>query len=106
MATAGALVLGGAVATASTASAAPNSKSCTSKPPAIDVHTYVETSNVKFRTGPSTKYTAKGLLTKGTKVYQPCQKGAWSYIKVTSGAHKGEKGWVAGQYLAIHMVLD
>lgn len=99
---AGALLLGGAITMAPTASAAPGSGSCTSKPPSIDVHTYVESSNVKFRSGPGSKYTAKGLLTKGTKVYQPCIRGSWSYIKVTSGSHKGEKGWVAGQYLAIH----
>ncbi|MEU7156095.1 hypothetical protein AB0A98_06570 [Streptomyces chrestomyceticus] len=101
----GALLFGGVIATASTASAAPGKGSCTAKPPAIDVHTYAEES-VRFRTGPGTRYTATGLLTKGTKVYQMCTRGTWSYVQVMSGPHKYKMGWVSGTALAIHMQLD
>lgn len=109
VATTGALLLGGAVATASTASAATvGSGSCTHQ---IKINTDVYTT-VKFRTGPGTKYTATGQLSKGTRVYWQCNKGdngkpsAWGYVKVTSGAHKGKTGWVAAQYINVPMQLD
>ncbi|MFI6688379.1 SH3 domain-containing protein [Streptomyces sp. NPDC050485] len=109
VATTGALLLGGAVATASTASAATlGSGACTHQ---IKIDTDVYTT-VNFRTGPGTGYTATGQLSPGTRVYWQCNKGsngepgAWGYVTVTSGAHKGEQGWVAAQYINVPMQLD
>ncbi|WP_030965975.1 SH3 domain-containing protein [Streptomyces sp. NRRL S-378] len=105
----GALLLGGALTTASTASAATiGSGACTHQ---IKINTDVYTA-VNFRTGPGTGYTATGLLSKGTDVYWQCNKGsngkpgAWGYVTVKSGAHKGKKGWVAAQYINVPMQLD
>ncbi|MER6443750.1 SH3 domain-containing protein [Streptomyces venezuelae] len=105
----GGLLLGGALATASTASAASiGSGACTHQ---IKINTDVDTA-VNFRTGPGTGYTATGLLSKGTDVYWQCNKGdngkpgAWGYVTVKSGAHKGKKGWVAAQYINVPMQLD
>ncbi|MFI6113304.1 hypothetical protein [Kitasatospora sp. NPDC051164] len=109
VASTGALLLGGAVATASTASAATvGSGACTHQ---IKINTDVYTT-VKFRTGPGTGYTATGQLSTGTDVYWQCNKGsngkpgAWGYVTVKSGAHKGQKGWVAAQYINVPMQLD
>ncbi|WNI20093.1 SH3 domain-containing protein [Actinacidiphila sp. ITFR-21] len=100
--TAGALLLGGAVATASTASAATTSKTCTHS---AKLNTYVD-ATVMFRTGPGTGYTAKGQLSKNTRIYYACYKGNWGYVKPSSGAHKGETGWVSRSYISIPMQLD
>lgn len=108
LATTGALLLGGAVATASTASAATGAGACTHQ---IKINTDVYTT-VKFRTGPGTSYTATGQLSKGTDVYWQCNKGrndkpnAWGYVTVKSGPLKGKKGWVAAQYINVPMQLD
>lgn len=109
VATTGALLLGGAVATASTASAATvGAGACTHQ---IRLSTDVYTT-VKFRTGPGTGYAATGQLSKGTDVYWQCNKGsngkpgAWGYVTVKSGAHKSKKGWVAAQYITVPMQLD
>jgi hypothetical protein len=99
VATAGALVLGGAVATASTASAA-TSKTCTHS---AKINTHVN-ATVKFRTGPGG--TAKGQLSKNTRIYYACYKGNWGYVKALSGVHKGKKGWVSRSYISIPMQLD
>lgn len=104
---AGALMLGGAITMAPSASAA-TSSSCTES---AKLNTDVS-STVKFRTGPGTKYTAKGQLSRGTDVYWACTKGSagsaksWGYVKALSGAHKGEKGWVARTYINTPMQLD
>ncbi|WP_030607847.1 hypothetical protein [Streptomyces sclerotialus] len=96
-----AVLAGGAVATAPTASAVGASK-CN-----------VDWSNVTFdvlqkaalRTGPGTKYSSKGTLSKGTKFYYLCEytKGSttWIYGKVSSGAHKGTKGWAYGKKIGL-----
>ncbi|MEV7590525.1 SH3 domain-containing protein [Streptomyces sp. NPDC089922] len=104
-----ALLLGGSVVAASSASAATiGSGACTHQ---IKINTDVYTA-VNFRTGPGTGYTATGLLAKGTDVYWQCNKGdngkpgAWGYVTVKSGAHKGKKGWVAAQYINVPMQLD
>lgn len=108
VATTGALLLGGAVATASASAATVGSGACTHQ---IKLNTDVYTT-VKFRTGPGTGYTATGQLSKGTDVYWQCNKGdngkpgAWGYVTVKSGAHKGKKGWVAAQYINVPMQLD
>ncbi|MGY4963638.1 hypothetical protein [Streptomyces sp. 900105245] len=109
VASTGALLLGGAVATASTASAATvGAGACTHQ---IKINTDVYTT-VKFRTGPGTGYTATGQLSKGTDVYWQCNKGrndkpnAWGYVTVKSGPLKGQKGWVAAQYINVPMQLD
>ncbi|RLU82087.1 hypothetical protein CTZ27_31060 [Streptomyces griseocarneus] len=58
-------------------------------------------SGVNFRTGPGTGYTSRGLLYDGTRAYIGCfsSKG-FAYIKVTSGAHAGQYGWVATDYIS------
>ncbi|MEU6349930.1 SH3 domain-containing protein [Streptomyces sp. NPDC047072] len=100
VASAGALLLGGAVATASTASATTTSKACTH---AAKLNTYVD-ATVKFRTGPGG--TAKGQLAKNTRIYYACYKGNWGYVKALSGVHKNETGWVSRDYIPIPMQLD
>jgi hypothetical protein len=97
--TTGALILGGAVATASTASAA-TSTTCTHS---AKLNTYVD-ATVKFRTGPAG--IAKGQLSKNTRVYYACYKGNWGYVKAQSGVHKGEYGWVSRDYISIPMQTD
>ncbi|MEU7486408.1 SH3 domain-containing protein [Streptomyces sp. NPDC042319] len=96
-----AVLAGGAVVTAPAASAVGSSK-CN-----------WDFSNVQFdvvqkaalRTGPSTKYSSKGTLSKGTKFYYYCEykKGSttWIYGKVQSGAHKGAKGWAYGKKIGL-----
>lgn len=100
---AGALLLGGAVTMAPSASAVGKS-AC--KASAAGLGNYVDTTS-KFRSGPGTKYTAKGLLTKNTKVTPYCSRSkssTWSYVKVNSGAHKGKKGW--SSYVVVGTQLD
>ncbi|PKW12498.1 hypothetical protein SAMN05428944_0226 [Streptomyces sp. 1222.5] len=50
------------------------------------------------RTGPSTRYTSRGLLHRGDKVTVMCSHNNWVYTKLTrrsaSGLPKGTKGWV------------
>ncbi|MEV5748325.1 hypothetical protein AB0L00_10940 [Actinoallomurus sp. NPDC052308] len=102
---AGAVALGGVVATATAASAVGSSK-CTVN---ITDSTYKTTTTVKFRTGPSTGYTALGSLSTGTKFYGTCKYDpsygigvsdqVWTYGKVTSGANTGKWGWVYSSYL-------
>ncbi|MET8289457.1 MULTISPECIES: hypothetical protein [unclassified Streptomyces] len=93
-----AVMLGGAIATAPTASAA-DSSSCDSARYTLTAH--INTNGVNLRSGPGTKYTSKGLLSKGTKDRLYChspQTSAtvpyWDYIKVTTGPNKNIKGWV------------
>ncbi|MER5615925.1 SH3 domain-containing protein [Streptomyces sp. NPDC002215] len=60
----------------------------------------VHVSNVNLRKGPGTSYGSYGQLTKGARVYVDCYrqlditKQPWLYIKVNSGAHAGQRGWV------------
>ncbi|MET9119515.1 SH3 domain-containing protein [Streptomyces longwoodensis] len=106
VASTGALILGGAVATASTASAAGKvgAGACTKK---VQIHSWVESASaLKIRTGPGTGYSATGQLSRMTGVWWSCNKGSWAYIKVERGPHKGEWGWVAKQYLAVPMQTD
>ncbi|MER5549670.1 SH3 domain-containing protein [Streptomyces sp. NPDC002589] len=106
VATAGTLLLGGAIATASTASAASTvgGGACTQK---VQIHSWVETASaLKIRTGPGAGYSATGQLSQMTGVWWSCNKGSWAYVKVERGAHKGEWGWVANQYLAVPMQTD
>lgn len=87
--------------TASAATATVGSRACTES---VGLNTTVSTT-VKFRTGPGTKYLAKGQLPKGTRVYWACNKGStgsaksWGYVKVKSGVHKNKSGWVARTYI-------
>ncbi|WP_052868796.1 SH3 domain-containing protein [Streptomyces niger] len=95
------ILAGGAVATAPAATAVGSSK-CN-----------WDYSNVQFdvlkkaalRTGPGTKYSAKGTLSKGTKFYYLCEytKGhtSWIYGKVQSGTHKNAKGWAYGKKIGL-----
>ncbi|WP_327359595.1 hypothetical protein [Streptomyces sp. NBC_01304] len=115
LATSGLLALsvaaGATAATTSTASAASGSVGRSACTESVDLYTDVSTT-VKFRKGPGTKYVAKGQLSKRTKVYWDCNKGrtgsgkSWGYVKVLSGAHKGERGWVFRNYINTPMQLD
>ncbi|MFF2205891.1 hypothetical protein [Streptomyces sp. NPDC058145] len=91
------VLAGGALATAPAASAA-DSSSCNSAWYGLNGH--ITANGVNLRSGPGTGYSVKGVLTKGTRTYMYCYKYTlsraqpWDYIKVTSGANKGVKGWV------------
>ncbi|MFI1286720.1 SH3 domain-containing protein [Streptomyces sp. NPDC020858] len=63
---------------------------------------------MNFRTGPGTDYTAKGTVSSNTsvRVYCTAKGGAWAYLKVTEGAHKGTTGWIAYKWLAVPMQLS
>ena len=95
----GALLFGGAVTMAPTASAV-DSSACNSA--WYYFNGRITGNNVNLRSGPGTTYSSKGLLSKGTKVYWYCYKDFgpnrwdWDYIKVLSGPHKNVKGWVRG----------
>ncbi|MFC8125416.1 SH3 domain-containing protein [Streptomyces sp. NPDC057302] len=58
------------------------------------------TATVKLRTGPGTGYAARGVVGKGSKSREYCNKNwKWSYGKVLTGPNKGKKGWIASKYL-------
>ena len=101
-ATALAALGGSAVVMAPTASAV-GSSGCTKD--VSNYHSETEASALKFRTGPGTGYTAKGQLSYATDVYVGCLHGDWSYIRVESGAHDGEYGWVYSDYIAVIMCI-
>ncbi|MFF8919440.1 hypothetical protein ACF08M_40700 [Streptomyces sp. NPDC015032] len=86
-----AVLVGGVVALAPTASAVGRS-ACTVE---VTPGTWKTTvGSVNLRNGPSTRYYSKGLLSKGTKFRSSCGKGQWDYVKVLSGAHKNTYGWI------------
>ncbi|WP_431983943.1 SH3 domain-containing protein [Streptomyces qinglanensis] len=89
-----ATIAGSAFVMAPTASAA-NSSSCTWW---HQENEYV-VANVNLRTGPSTGYTSKGILTKYTDIYVACGARGYVYVKPLEGAHKGQKGWVSASYV-------
>ena len=92
------LIFGGAVIAATPASAV-GSSACDYRP-AYNPEGKVNP-NVNFRNGPSTSYTALGVLTKGTRFQPKCsaKRHVWFYGKVLSGSHRGQWGWVNGNYL-------
>ncbi|UXY29457.1 SH3 domain-containing protein [Streptomyces sp. HUAS TT20] len=91
-----AVILGGAVLTAPTASAASLPKACN----LINTQTKSVSMAVHLRSGPGTKYTSLGILHKGARFTEYCTKDyKWSYGKVTNGPNKGKKGWVKYSYL-------
>ncbi|MFF4440162.1 SH3 domain-containing protein [Streptomyces sp. NPDC001621] len=51
-----------------------------------------------YRTGPSTRYTSRGLLYRGDKLTVMCSHNNWVYTQLSrrsaSGLPKGLKGWV------------
>lgn len=57
------------------------------------------TQNMNFRTGPGTKYTSRGIVTRQTTVYVACLAKGYGYVKPTEGAWKGKVGWVSASYL-------
>ncbi|MFF8932355.1 SH3 domain-containing protein [Streptomyces longwoodensis] len=63
---------------------------------------HITGNGVNLRNGPGTKYASKGQLSRGTTFYFYCFKTygyeTWDYLKVTSGANKGVKGWVNSRY--------
>ncbi|MFI0219884.1 hypothetical protein [Streptomyces lydicus] len=62
------------------------------------VATLTRSGAVNLRTGPGTGYTSKGNLYQAS-FWATCsaKNYSWVYGKVTSGAHKGQWGWVARQ---------
>ncbi|MFF3817232.1 SH3 domain-containing protein [Streptomyces bluensis] len=94
-----AVLLGGAVVTAPTASAAP-AKPCTTEYGKPFPHKVKTKNGVHLRSGPGTKYTSKGLLRNGVKFNEWCYpQGKWSYGRVKSGPNNGKWGWVNIDYL-------
>ncbi|MFF4934972.1 SH3 domain-containing protein [Streptomyces griseofuscus] len=97
-----ALIAGGALLTAPTASAASLPKACNwtwAWPQKHGIKTAVN-----LRSGPGTKYASLGILYKSTTPHftEYCNKDfKWDYGVVTSGANKGKKGWVSDQYLIV-----
>ncbi|MET9880820.1 SH3 domain-containing protein [Actinacidiphila glaucinigra] len=95
-----ALLVGGSVALAPTASAV-GSSACTYNP--TDMTFKVNANGLNLRTGPSTGYTSVGLLYKADgyifKVQCYAAKNQWSYGYLTkkskSGLAKGRTGWVS-----------
>ncbi|WP_070018688.1 SH3 domain-containing protein [Streptomyces nanshensis] len=105
---AGTLMIGGIVAGATAATAAPagpavGKSKCTSSPFTGTWETNAR--NVNLRNGPSTGYYSKGQLRKGTNVKYICSyikgKRDWFYVKVKQGAHAGTHGWISGAYMQI-----
>ncbi|WP_244190727.1 SH3 domain-containing protein [Streptomyces caeruleatus] len=90
-------VLGAGIATAPTASAASLPKGCV---PAYGVPNKA-TKAVNLRSGPGTKYTSLGILSKGTRYTPTCmtKDASWLYGKVGTGPNKGRKGWVYWTYM-------
>ncbi|WP_235192948.1 SH3 domain-containing protein [Streptomyces viridochromogenes] len=96
VAVSGAVILGGAVLTAPTASAASLPRECN----LILTQTKDVSDAVHLRSGPGTGYTSLGILYNGAGFTEYCTKDyKWSYGKVTSGANKGKKGWVKYAHL-------
>ncbi|MFC7639586.1 SH3 domain-containing protein [Streptomyces thermogriseus] len=91
------LFLSGALFLAPAATAVGGHSKCTRD---TNMNGKVDVANVNLRQGPGTSYPSYGQLTKGAKVYIDCihhpdvTKTPWLYIKVNSGAHKGQRGWV------------
>ncbi|MEU8972624.1 SH3 domain-containing protein [Streptomyces monashensis] len=100
-----ALLIGGAMVAAPTASAAPQSASASALPRACDwewawPQKESMTTAVNLRSGPGTTYTSLGMLYKGVRFTEYCNKKfQWSYGKVTSGPNAGRWGWVKSSYL-------
>ncbi|MFD4560182.1 SH3 domain-containing protein [Streptomyces sp. NPDC058469] len=95
-----AVLIGSAVVVAPSASAASLPKSCNWEwawPQKEET-----TTAINLRTGAGTKYTSLGILSKGVRFTEYCNKDfKWSYGTVTSGANKGKKGWVSSSYLEV-----
>lgn len=93
---------GGAVVTAPTA-AAVGASACNT-PDAQPGNLRVDTT-IHLRSGPSTNYTSRGLLQKGTEIRYRCSKNTgpgavrWHYGQVISGANNGKYGWVYYKYV-------
>ncbi|MEU2899611.1 SH3 domain-containing protein [Streptomyces sp. NPDC006967] len=91
------LFLGGTLALAPTANAVGGHSKCTSD---SNMNGKVDISNVNLRKGPGTSYGSYGQLTTGARVHIDCvrqpdiTKQPWLYLKVNSGAHTGQRGWI------------
>ncbi|MFJ5220162.1 SH3 domain-containing protein [Streptomyces sp. NPDC088354] len=104
LASAAALLVGGSVALAPTASAV-GSSACTYNP--LDVTFKIDANGLNLRTGPSTSYTSVGLLYKSDgyifKVQCYGGKNQWAYGSLTkrsvTGLAKGRTGWVSSPLL-------
>ncbi|MFF5304849.1 hypothetical protein ACFY5F_36375 [Streptomyces sp. NPDC013161] len=94
-------VAAGMAVTATSAASSVGKKACTES---VGLATTVSTT-VKLRTGPGTKYLAKGQLAKNARVYWSCNRGStgsgksWGYVLVKSG-------WVYRTYINPPMNLD
>ncbi|MET9669656.1 SH3 domain-containing protein [Streptomyces sp. NPDC006475] len=90
------VVVGGALAGAPSAAAVPAACDWEWAWP----QTNNATATVHLRSGPGSGYTSKGLLQKGIKFQETCNKNfAWGYGKVLTGANRGKWGWVAKSYM-------
>ncbi|WP_445517266.1 SH3 domain-containing protein [Streptomyces sp. NEAU-174] len=95
-----ALLTGGAITLAPTASAA-GSSTCTYN--LADFTGTADGNGINYRTGPSTNYTAKGRLYDGDRLRIYCGKGQWYYSKLAKrskgGLAKGTTGWIRSDML-------
>lgn len=95
-----ALLAGGAMTLAPSASAVGAAR-CTYNEP--DYNAIVDVNGVNYRTGPSTRYSAKGLLYTGDRVRVHCGTSNWLYTSLTkrstTGLAKGTAGWVRSDML-------
>ncbi|WP_326581767.1 SH3 domain-containing protein (plasmid) [Actinacidiphila glaucinigra] len=98
--TATAALLGGGIALAPTASAV-GSSACTANVTDQDVWPYSD--GLRLRSGPSTTYSAKGLLYGSDRLTVRCRKGSWYYIstdtKTRTGIARNTYGWISGSYI-------
>lgn len=96
-----AIAVGGALITATPASAVGSSSCNWTWAYAQDMKTNTA---VNLRNGPSTAYYSKGILSKGTRFKEYCNKDFnWSYGKVLTGANAGKWGWVYSSYLDFYI---
>ncbi|MFE7273727.1 SH3 domain-containing protein [Streptomyces sp. NPDC057623] len=91
-------VIGAGIATAPAASAASLPKACDWEWAWPQPNK--ATAAVNLRKGAGIKYTSLGILRKGTRFTEYCNKEfKWDYGKVASGPNKGKWGWVKSEYL-------
>ena len=64
----------------------------------------VKAAGLRLRTGPGTNYPARGLLAKGDRLFEDCQRDRrWYYVHLLAtsgnGLPKGTHGWVLRDYV-------
>lgn len=62
---------------------------------------YVIGSNVNLRSGPGTKYSSAGYVQYGDTFRYLSHSGNWCKVKMLSGSHKGDKGYIHFSYITL-----